>query len=688
MTISDFGKKMFNFYVWLYKKSRRIFKSARLIFPGYNFLSAGIKALFIILFLLCINVYSAKAAESVVFLIDQTYDINSRTSISATNIATGINAYFYADDDYWINLLPSERSAALQSINDLSQEFDNAIYPKMKIAYGDEWNPGIDNDPRIYILLTNIVKDAGGYFNPNDEYYKIQVKDNRSNEKEIIYLNAGFIGKSSLKSFLAHEFQHMINWHQKKKISGVDEEVWLNEGLSEYSSTLLGYDDPYSESVIGMRVDNFLQYTSDSLTEWQNMNQDYSAVNLFMQFIVDHCGKNILKEIVSAKKSGIAAINDALKNLNFTVNFSEIFSNWEMANYLNDKKIDNGKYAYLNPILDYDIFHIKPTETVVVQNAAPIKSIEYTKDWSGRWYEFTSPLTGASQGRALKLIFSADDSTANFKISYIIKNVDGATVIGAIPLDSLQNGTVLFDNFNTKIASIIILPISEKKTAGFTQSEPLVKFSYNVSLTEMNGPIINNINPSSSSLEGGTLATIFGENFNANSIVKFGGTPAEIQIFNSKTIIAKIPPSLKSGNVSVEVINSVSSSATASQNFTYFSLPEDGSLIRAEGDYKVYVVSGNYKRWIQSAEIFKFYPHFSWKAVIAVSPQIRDYYLNSFLVRANGDYKVYEVNADNSKHHLAISAAQFAASGRRWDMVYVINKAERDFYRNGAIITK
>ncbi len=681
MVIIDFKEKMFDSYA-------RFFTSVCSVFFGYNFLSAGLKALFIVLFLFNANIFEAKAANNASFLIDSAYDANARIAITATNRVTGINAYFYTEDAYWNNLSPAEQAAALQNINALASEFDNAIYPKMRDAYGSEWNPGIDNDPRIYILLTNIVKDAGGYFNPNDEYYKTQVKDGRSNEKEIIYLNSEFIGKPSLKSFLAHEFQHMINWHQKKKISGVDEDIWLNEALSEYSSTLLGYDIPYPGSVIELRVNTFLQYTPDSLTEWQNINQDYASANLFMQFLTDQYGKNIIRAIVGSKKAGIAAIDDSLQSLNYNIGFSDVFSNWQIANYLNDKKIDNGKYAYASPVLQYYNFHVKPTETFVVRSSTPIKNVEYAKDWSGRWYEFTSPLAGDQRSRALKLVFSADNSSSNFKVPYIIKNIDGTTVVGAMHLDSSQSGTVLFNNFNTKIASVLVLPISEGKTADFTQSESLLKFSYSVSLAETDAPIISNISPNSSPLEGGTLATIIGENFSANSIVKFGGISAEIQIPDSKTIIAKIPPSSKSGSVSVEVINPATPSAAASQNFIYLSLLKDGSLIRAEGDYKVYVINGKYKRWIQSAEIFKFYPHFGWQAVIAVSPQTRDHYLNSYLIRAAGDYKVYEVNTDNSKHHLAISAAQFAASGREWDMVFVINNAERNFYKTGSTITK
>lgn len=716
MLISGFRKKAHNFYT-------EVFASVNLVLSRYVFSSAGSKALFVVLFLFTINSNAAQAASSVNFLVDPSYDANGRTNIGATVRATGVYVYFYVENDYWNLLSSSEKESALKNINALVNEFDYTIYPKMKSAYGDEWNPGIDGDPRIYILLTDIVKDAGGYFNKSNEYsknildqYKInqlailnqekkadiaagrsidsyaqrenEIVSIYTNEKELLYLNANFLDRSSMRSYIAHEFQHMINWSQKKKISDIDEEIWLNEGLSEYSSTLLGYDNPYPESVIELRINTFFQYTPDSLTEWQNVTQDYASVNLFMQYLVDHYGVSILKGIVSSQKSGIGAINESLRNQGYNTSFSEVFSDWQIANYLNDKSIFNGKYSYSSPILSNYIFRVKPTETLVVKNNTPINNVEYTKDWSGKWFEFTTPLAGDLQSRALKFIFSVNDAEANFKIPYIIKNIDGSVRVGEMNLNSLQNGTVLFDNFNTKIASVIILPISEKKTSGFSESEPLVKFTYSVSLSEMNIPRINNISPNISSLAGGTRATIIGENFNINSIVKFGGIAAEIQIPDSKTIIAIIPPSSKSGNVNVEVINSLSPEESAAENFTYLSLPENGSLIRAEGDYKVYVINGKYKRWIQSAEIFKYYPHFGWKNVAIVSPQIRDYYLNSYLIRADGDYKVYEINTDNSKHHLAISASQFAASGRSWDMVFIINKMERNFYRTGSTITK
>ena len=110
----------------------------------------------------------------------------------------------------------------------------------------------------------------------------------------------------------------------------------------------------------------------------------------------------------------------------------------------------------------------------------------------------------------------------------------------------------------------------------------------------------------------------------------------------------------------------------------------DGSLIRARGDYKVYIVKGNYKRWIQTAEIFNAYGHLRWEDIIEVEPEELNNYQDTWLIRADGDPRVYEVNADGTKHWLNMTADQFTVSGRLWDMVYLVNSNERDSYQTGA----
>jgi len=76
----------------------------------------------------------------------------------------GGNAYFYVENDWWNSLTPAQQNSFSVSLNKLSTEFDNVIYPRITAVYGSEWRPGIDNDNKITVLITKIVEGAGGYF--------------------------------------------------------------------------------------------------------------------------------------------------------------------------------------------------------------------------------------------------------------------------------------------------------------------------------------------------------------------------------------------------------------------------------------------------------------------------------------------------------------------------------------------
>jgi hypothetical protein len=58
------------------------------------------------------------------------------------------------------------------------------------------------------------------------------------------------------------------------------------------------------------------------------------------------------------------------------------------------------------------------------------------------------------------------------------------------------------------------------------------------------------------------------------------------------------------------------------------------------------------------------------------------------LVRAENDYKVYEIGTDGKKHHLSMSGDKFSATGRKWDAIFIINSLEKNFYKTGTVITK
>lgn len=144
------------------------------------------------------------------------------------------------------------------------------------------------------------------------------------------------------------------------------------------------------------------------------------------------------------------------------------------------------------------------------------------------------------------------------------------------------------------------------------------------------------------------------------------------------------------------VISSLNTVTATTTHFTYFTIMgeteegegaetsiSDGDIIRASGDYKVYIIKGNYKRHILDGRIFDFYGHLNWDTVKEVSSAQRDSYQNASLVRLAGGIKVYEVNGDKTKHWLDMTAENFYATGRTEGMIYSINQNELDLYTSG-----
>ncbi|MFH0852530.1 MAG: hypothetical protein V1845_02925 [bacterium] len=539
---------------------------------------------------------AAQIGEQASFFVDSSYDAFSRATLKATLIIEGEHAYFYVENDWWNGL--ADPNVAKAAIQDLKNEFDVNVYPKMTKVYGSLWEPGIDNDPKITILISRMREGAGGYFNSADEYARNLAAN--SNEHEMLYLNSLYFNITRAKSFLAHEFQHLITFYQKERLYNKTEDLWLNEARSEYAPTLLGYDDSLIGSNLEKRIIDFLRNPSDSLTEWTNLTVDYGSANLFIQYLVNHYGEQVLGEIMRSPDVGIASIDDALTNLNTGVSFADVFHNWMVANNLNNCGLDQ-RYCYGSNILDQILIWPTMIQTVPSLGGSEVSFSDSVKDWSGRWYELVK---GNSNYDKLKIDFQ---SGGNFTVIYISKNADGSAQINFIRLDANNKGQGFVRDFGSKVKSVVLIPISQFKRSFFGSQEDTHQFSFQASLT------------------------------------------------NEDLVLPD------------------------SDGSVY----PDGALLRAKGDYKVYVVNGAYKRWIQSSEFFKFYPHLGWASVVEVAPEDLAKYKETSLVRADGDTKVYEINGDGTKHWLNMTAQQFSQSGRKWDMVSIINNAERDFYRTG-----
>jgi hypothetical protein len=409
------------------------------------------------------------------FNIDPAYDYQGRSAITAFLHQIGENAYFYVEDNFYNSLSVEGKKTFTDNIKNLSDEFDNVIYPELTALYGYEWKPGIDSDDRITILLSKLTTNSGGYFNSGDEYPVAQVAD--SNEKEMIYFNVDYASDPLAKSYLAHEFMHMINFNQKERLRGVEEEVWLNEARAEIAPTILGYDDVYSNSSLQKRVRTFIQNPNDSLTEFNGGISDYGVLNIFMQYLLDHYGSKILADSLHSSKTGIASLNEFLIKNGYEDDFSEVFTNWTIALSINDCAV-GPEYCFLRESLTS--LKVVPQLTYLpITGESTMTMTDYSKDWAGNWLKFIG-----GDG-TLKMDFIGDEKV-DFKVPYILKDSAGEYSVGFFNLNTLSSGNILIADFGDAYDSLIILPSAQEKTSGFGSLENYRKFIWSVSVLNEN----------------------------------------------------------------------------------------------------------------------------------------------------------------------------------------------------------
>ena len=265
------------------------------------------------------------------------------------------HAYWYVEKGQSVSTSDLERAA---------QEFEDTIYPQVSHAFGQEWLPGIDNDPHLNIIHSQIAGVAG-YYSSSDELP--QTVYPYSNQRETIYINvrALAVGSNQYLEVLAHELQHAIHWNNDNS-----EDTWVNEGLSELAIAVAGY---HADS-----INQFLRSPTISLIHWPlnnaNVFAHYGGAALFFHYLAEHYSQQgNLKELVKEPADGIAGIDNYLANQGYTVTFNDVFADWVVANILDEP---GGRYGYAN--LDP---HVSTTRTIdgfaEVVSEIPQYSAEY-----------------------------------------------------------------------------------------------------------------------------------------------------------------------------------------------------------------------------------------------------------------------------------------------------------------------
>ena len=249
---------------------------------------------------------------------------------------------------------------------------DNDIYDWVTNIYGDEWGNSADmivpND-EITILLTDIDADNSanggvvGFFWSKDNFYATTVPG--SNERIMFYIDAVMFANGGstwsiddpwpkeMVSTLAHEFQHMINFYQKRILLDTDTDTWINEMLSESTEDIIAtkirhigpravdYLDGSAGSAgnIEGRYPLFNANNTLSLTAWNGQLADYSKVNAFGAYLLrNYGGAELLHDIMHNSFEDEQAVVDAVNKSpdGAGKTFANLLSEWGVAVMLSD----------------------------------------------------------------------------------------------------------------------------------------------------------------------------------------------------------------------------------------------------------------------------------------------------------------------------------------------------------------
>lgn len=402
-----------------------------------------------IIFLLFLLTPAVVKAES--FFVSEDFDLSGRGNIEADMEVSGEKAVFFVERDFKDILSDSEKLRINQLVMNLSSEFDNHIYPKTREIFGNERSPGIDGDEKITVLFHSMKAGVGGYVRDADAYNDAQ----SSNLREMVYigiddsLNGDFSAE-----FLAHEFQHLITFNQKTFIGGVREEQWLNEARSEYTPTLLGYNNKWNASYLKKRVGEFLSHPSDALLDWRGRSVDHASASLFMHYLVGRYGVEILSSMMSAKSAGIESINGALNALGYEEKFSDVFSDWIVAVYVNSETNNEpDKYGYKNTNLSFGNLHVLPSSTARIYGNYSSSLSFILDNWSGHWYRFVPGSLG--EETVLHIKFSNIENKS-FSIPYVVSDFFGGVEVKFF--DLTKSSVLSVPDFGTFVSSLVVIP--------------------------------------------------------------------------------------------------------------------------------------------------------------------------------------------------------------------------------------
>lgn len=281
---------------------------------------------------------------------DAPYSIGDSQTFWVTNVDTNENFQVtttlrYLGDHVYIWIEDGVPYSELD-LTALGDTFDNDIYPTNREFFGSEWSPGVDGDPRIYIVYAGgLGQSLAGYFSSADALHPEAHEFSNAHEMFLINSDNVLLSEDYIYGTLAHEYQHMIHWYRDK-----NEETWLNEGFSMLAELINGFDP-------GGFDYSYINNPDLQLTDWGTdvggNGPHYGAALLFTTYFLDRFGEEATQAVVAHDENGMESIDIVLSEMGITdpltdepITAEDVFSDWAVTNILGDKDVSDGRYDY------------------------------------------------------------------------------------------------------------------------------------------------------------------------------------------------------------------------------------------------------------------------------------------------------------------------------------------------------
>jgi len=317
----------------------------------------------------------------------------------------------------------------VRQLEEAAEFFETQVIPTTRSAFGSEWVPGVDNDPRVVILhATGLGNDVAGYTSSADEFPADVCPFSNEAEMITVHASAVEVGSPAYHALLARQFQRLIQWFQDR-----NEERWMKEGMAELAVRLNGFAP-------GNLAQTYLERPDTSLTAWEGTEDAAyrGAVYLFATYFHERFGDAGTSALVAQPLNGIDGVDATLAELGINLTFEDLFADWLVANAL------DGKAGVSLPHHGYTTLDLSRPTPAVTYEAYPV-SAEASVHQFGADYillrgrsDLTIQFTGAMEtplldvqphsGRKMWWSNAADESLTTLTRAFDLSNVEQATL--------------------------------------------------------------------------------------------------------------------------------------------------------------------------------------------------------------------------------------------------------------------